>query len=304
MGIKFDLIVHESQLHKKLPPILKALKEKGLLKSKDKALWFAPRDEFLKDKDAVVVKSDGSYTYFAADIVYHKEKFETGYDQVIDIFGSNTSGHVPKLKALITSFGYDISRLKIILYQFVRIKRGEEVIRMSKRSGDLVTAREVLDEVGKDAFRFYLLMFDPSTHMDFDLKQAKEKSKDNPVYYVQYAHTRASNILKTAKESGFSHREFNNSDTSLLRDEAEWALMRKLLKLPELIEDVSKNFAVHLLPAYAIDLSDLFHKYYERERVIGDDRKLSNARLNLVFATKIVLRNTLNLLGISAPDRM
>ncbi len=298
MGIKFGLVVDESKLQEELPNVLKQLESKRLLKKHEGALWFAPRDEFLKDKDAVVVKSDGSYTYFGADIVYHKDKLESGYDLVVDVFGSNTFGHVPKLQALVKSLGFDLNKLKFILYQFVMVKRGKDIVRMSKRAGNYVTAREVIDEVGKDAFRFFLLSHSPNTHMDFDLEQAKQKNESNPVFYVQYAHARASNILKN------SHEKLSSPDLSLLSQPQELKLMKKLIKFPELTEDISESLAVHQLTTYSIEVADLFHKYYERYRVIGEEKELMKARLNLVLATKIVLRNTLSLLGVSAPERM
>ena len=301
-GIKFDLVVNESDLQSKIPQALDKLK--SVLKEYDGATWFAPRNEFLKDKDAVVVKSDGTYTYFGSDIVYHQEKFGSGYDLVVDIFGSNTSGHVPKLKALAQALGFDDDRFRIILYQFVRVKRGENVIRMSKRAGNFITAREVLDEVGKDAFRFNLLMYDPSTHMDFDLEKAKRASVDNPVYYVQYAHARCNSLLKKAQQNGISLENLSKQDTSLLIKNDELALIRKMIRFPDLIDDLSHNFAVHLLPAFSIELADKFHKYYEQERIIGKEAELSMARLALVKAVKIVLRNSLQLMGISAPEQM
>ena len=297
MGIKFDLIVHESDLQKKAPKILAEFEKKGLLAKKEGALWFAPENEFLKDKDAVVVKSDGSYTYFTADIVYHKEKFESGYDLVVDVFGSNTFGHVPKLKALITVLGFNLSNFKVILYQFVRVKRGSEIIKMSKRAGNFVTAREVLDEVGRDAFRFFMLMHAPSTHMDFDLEQATKQASDNPVYYVQYAHARICSILKKAKT-------FAEADLTLLNHQAELALIKQLIKLPEILADISENFQVQILPNYALGTATSFHKFYEQCRVISDDKELTAARLGLLRATRIILGQSLKLLGVGAPEKM
>src|SRR3990172_3092301 len=195
IGIEYNKVYHEGDLQKKLPGVLRDLESKKLLKKHEGAVWFAPRNEFLKDKDAVVIKSDGSYTYFGSDIVYHKEKFASGYNLVVDIFGSNTVGHVPKLKSLAQALGFDLSKFKVILYQFVRIKRGNEVVKMSKRAGNFVTVREVLDEVGRDATRFFILMHDANSHIDFDLDLAKQKSKENPVYYVQYSHARICSIL-------------------------------------------------------------------------------------------------------------
>lgn len=303
LGIEFDHIVHESKLQKQAPDILKQLEEKGVLKKEDGALWFAPKSEFLKDREAVVVKSDGSYTYFAADIVYHREKLESGYDLVVDVFGSNTSGHVPKLKALAEVLGFDPNKIQVILYQFVRVKRGEEVVKMSKRAGNFVTAREVLSEVGKDAFRFFILMHDPNTHMDFDLELAKEQSNKNPVYYVQYAHARMSNILKKAEGKAEGHPL--QGQAFLLGDKTELALIKHLVQFPDLVEEIAQDYQVHKLTFYSTKLADLFHKFYESCRVLNaESKELQEARLALVRAAKIVLGNILGLLGIEAPERM
>ena len=304
MGIKFDLVVNESDLQKKLPPILKVLESKGLIEKHDGATWFLMGKKFDKDTDAVLVKSDGSYTYFATDIVYHKEKFESGAELIIDIFGSNTFGHVPKIEAIISAFGFDKSKLKIILYQFVRVKRGNDVVKMSKRAGNFVTAKEIIDEVGQDAFRFFLLMFDPATHMDFDLTKAKKESPENPVYYVQYAHARVNSILKKAQKEGYEHKNLGETDTSLLKEPQELAIIKQLIRFPELTEDISENLAVHLLTSYSMRVADMFHKYYEKVRVIGDDKETMIARLAFVTAVKTILRNALQLMGISAPEHM
>lgn len=299
MGIKFDLVVHESKLRKGAPQVLRELKKAGVVKEKDGALWLAPNDEFLKDRETVIQKSDGNYTYFTADIVYHKMKFESGSDPIIDIFGSNHHGHIPRLQAAVLALGFDPKKLKVILYQYVRVKRGSDIVKMSKRAGNFVTAREVLDEVGKDAFRFYLLRFSPQTHMDFDLDLLKQQSKDNPVYYVQYAHARMSNILvKIEKENP-------ESNLSLLIDPHETVLIKHLSILPDLILELSSTFAVHQLTEYAIQLADYFHKFYESCPVLtAESKELIQARIALVKASKITLANTLAILGVSAPEKM
>lgn len=317
MGIKFDLIVHESELRKQAPQIIDQLEKAGVVKEKDGALWLAPRqrpasqrgergspqaanDEFLKDRETVIKKSDGGYTYFTADIVYHKMKFESGSDLVIDIFGSNHHGHVPRLKAAVSALGFDPNKLKVILYQYVRVKRGDNVVKMSKRAGNFITAREVLDEVGVDAFRFYLLRFAPQTHMDFDLDLIKQHTNKNPVYYVQYAHARMVNILlKAGKKIG------NTRDLGMLVHPTETALIKHLLSFSDLVQELASNLQVHQLTEYAIYLADLTNKFYENCPVLqAGDEKLVNARLVLVRASKITLANTLNLLGVSAPERM
>ena len=296
LGIKFDKVVKESDLRKEVPRVL--LKIKKYIKQKDKAEWFAPNDEFLKDRETVVKKSTGEYTYFASDIAYHDQKLANN-DFAIDILGSNHSGHVPRLKAVVKALGYDPNNLRVILCQYVRLKKGTEFLKMSKRTGSFVTAREVLDEVGKDAFRFFLLRSSPETHLDFDLELAKRQASENPVFYIQYAYSRICSIFKKAPKISFS-----NPDVSLLTAKEEVALIRQLLKLPLLIEEVSYTLAVHSFTNYALELATFFHKFYETQQVISEDSKLTSARLALIKATQITLKNTLDILGVSAPEKM
>jgi arginyl-tRNA synthetase len=295
MGIKYDVVRKESDLRKEVPQILEKVKQS--LKEKDGALWFAPQDEFLKDRETVVKKTDGDFTYFASDIVYHAEKMGRN-DLIIDVFGANHYGHVPRLKAVVKALGYDPEMLRAVLYQWVRLKRGEEIIQMSKRAGNFVTAREVLDEVGKDAFRFFLLTPRSQTHMDFDLELAKKKASDNPVFYVQYAYSRICSIFKKAPVTD------SQADLSLLKTPEEIELIRHLLKLPHLIEESVETLEVNPLTTYALEIANLFHRFYEKQTVISNDEKLTQARLALLKATQITLKNTLDLLGISAPERM
>lgn len=331
MGIEFDKIFPESEFVNSggTKEVLDHLKEKGVLKEKEGALWFAPSDEFLNDRETVVVKSDGSFTYFANDITYHNIKFQDGPDLVIDVFGANHHGHVPRLQAVVKALGYDVSKFHVILYQWVRFKRAGELLKMSKRSGTFVTAREVLDEVGRDALRFFILMHDPNSHIDFDLELAKKKSHENPVFYVQYAHARICSILaKTGPVTGFlpasarfSGKSQRNSvddvelravgspptDATrfeLLNSDYELDLIKQISKLPELVCDITESFAVHRLTVYAVELADSFHRFYENCMVIGEEKDLMEARIALISATKIALENTLSLLGVSAPEKM
>lgn len=301
LGIHFDQVYPESEFAAsgQTKSVLDHLREKGVLKEKEGALWFAPSDEFLKDRETVVIKSDGSFTYFANDIAYHNLKFQDDPDLVVDIFGANHHGHVPRLQAVIQALGYDVLRFHVVLYQWVRFVRGGELIKMSKRSGTFVTTREVLDEVGRDALRFFILMHDPSSHIDFDMELAKKKSTDNPVYYVQYAHARICSILAKSKV-----KIQKSGDYSLLSTNYELALVKQITRLPELVEDIGSSFAVHRLTSYATELADSFHRFYENCRVIGEKEDLMSARLGLIEATKIALENTLKLLGISAPEKM
>jgi len=295
MGIKFDKVRKESELRKEVPEVL--LKIKTVLKEKDGAQWFAPADEFLKDRETVVIKSDGQFTYFASDVVYHNEKMEQN-DLAIDVLGANHSGHVPRLKAVVKALGFNPDNLRVTLYQWVRLKRGEEVVKMSKRAGNFVTAKEVLDEVGKDAFRFFLLTPRSQTHMDFDLELAKKKASDNPVFYVQYAYSRICSIFKKAPALG------SRADLSLLKTQEEIELIRHLLKLPYLVEEAVNSLEVNPLTTYALEIATLFHKFYEKQMVISDNQELTQARLALLKATQITLRNTLSLLGVSALEHM
>src|ERR1035437_2114862 len=246
MGIKYDIISKESDFRKKMSAVLEKIKK--FLKTKDGAEWFAPADEFLKDRETVVKKSDGQFTYFATDIALHEEKFErVGQDGlVIDIWGANHSGHVPRMKAVVKALGFSPDNLQVVLYQWVRLKRGEEVVKMSKRAGNFVTAREVLDEVGRDAFRFFLLTPRSQTHMDFDLELAKKKASDNPVFYVQYAYSRICSIFKKAPATD------SQADLSLLKTQEEIELIRHLLKLPYLIEEAANSLEVNQLTTYAL----------------------------------------------------
>ena len=302
MGIKFDKVTKESDLRHKIPEVLGKIKKS--LKENQGALWFAPAsnaaspDEFLKDRETVVKKSNGQFTYFAADIAYHNEKMIQN-DIVIDILGANHSGHVPRLMAIVKALGFDPNNLKVILYQWIRLKREEEIVKMSKRAGTFVTARQVLDEVGKDAFRFFLLMQNSSTHIDFDLDLAKKKASDNPVFYVQYAYTRICSIFKKA-----GNLNFQDADPALLKTQEEINLIRHLISFPSLVANVSQNFTVNLLVNYALEIASHFHKFYEANQVITDDKKLTYSRLALLKATQITLKNTLDLLGVSTPEKM
>lgn len=302
LGISFDHVVKESELllSGKTAAVVEELKQRGAIKEREGALWFAPADEFLEDRESVVVRSTGQPTYFASDIAYHKEKFTSGADLVINVFGSNHHGHVPKLRALTKIYGFDLARFDVVLYQYVRVKRGAEVVKMSKRAGTYITAKEVLDEVGPDALDFFLLMHAPSTHMDFDLELATQRSQKNPVFYAQYAHARCASILRTAAEE----KKAGAGDVVFLKEKEELNLIKKMLQMPEAIEDTARDFQIQRIPHYTLELARAFHHFYEKHRVISDDAALTAARLALVEAVKIVLGSTLSLVGISAPEKM
>ncbi|OGY28235.1 MAG: arginine--tRNA ligase [Candidatus Woykebacteria bacterium RIFCSPHIGHO2_12_FULL_43_10] len=305
LGIHFDYIQSENDLisSDRTKKVLDYLKEKGFVRDQDGAVWFAPKDEFLKDRECVLIKSDGRTTYFANDIAYHKLKFETDPSIVIDIFGSNHHGHVPRLQASVSALGYDVSKFKVILYQYVRVLKGKEFVKMSKRAGNFVTAQEVLDEVGRDAFNFFMLLNSVNTHMDFDLDLAKKQSSNNPVYYIQYAHARCANIL--SKSQSLDRKEETAIDyASLLKEAEEIALMKKIVMVKDMIVSVSNSFEIQAIPQYTMSLADLFHKFYEKHQVIDAPSELREARLGLVRVTMKTLAELLQVLNVSAPDRM
>jgi len=304
LGINFDRVIKESEVVSKgrTKEALSTLQKAGKLKEAGGAWWFAPADSYLKDRECVVIKSNGEYTYFSNDIGYHWDKFAQGFRVVIDVWGANHHGHVPRMRAAMAALGVDPERLKVVLYQWVRVRRGEQVVSMSKRKGSFILAKEVLDEIGSDALRFSFLLKDAQTPLDFDLELVKKETEENPVYYVQYAHARMSSLLSRCPSSledilqveSFAH----------LNKPSELRLIRHLLKYPELIEDISRSYAVHQLTTYAISLADLFHQFYEECRVLGSGYLLERERLALVMAARKVLQDNLGLIGVSTPERM
>jgi arginyl-tRNA synthetase len=277
------------------------LRQGGYISEKEGATWFVST-ALGEDKDNVVVRSDGSPTYFASDIAYHYNKFlERKFDKVINIWGADHQGHISRMKAVVTALGIAPERLKVIISQMVTLCRGGELVRVSKRSGDIITLREVVDEVGVDACRFFFASRTADSQMDFDLELAKKQSADNPVYYVQYAHARIASILRLAQEKGI---DYAGGDISLLTTEPELALVRKMLLLPEMVEVVAQTLEPHHLAYYALDLATVFHSFYKQCRVISQNEVLTKARLKLVEAAKIVLAKTLHLMRMTAPERM
>jgi arginyl-tRNA synthetase len=304
MGVTFDVWFSEQSLYDngQYEKAMTLLKDEGHIAAKEGATWFIST-ALGEDKDNVVVRGDGSPTYFAADIAYHYNKFiERKFDRVINIWGADHQGHVSRMKAVVGAFGIAPEQLQVIISQLVTLRRGKELVRVSKRSGDIVTLRELIDEVGADVCRFFFLARSADSQMDFDLELAKKQSADNPVYYVQYAHARIASILKLAKERGI---DYQDGDVSLLTTEPELSLIRKMLLLPELIELVASSLEPHHLAYYAQDIATVFHGFYTQCRVVSrDDEKLSKARLKLVAAAKLVLVRTLHLMGMTAPETM
>lgn len=312
MNIQFDKFVSEKGLHEsgEIDAALEMLRKKGLTTEKEGAIWFVPKqgkNASIEDKDRVLVRSESSGskapTYFLADIAYHLNKFKRGYDRVIDIWGADHAGYVPRIKLAATELGFS-QKLEIIITQLVRLVENGKEIRMSKRTGTYVTLEELVEEVGLDVARFFFISHAPTTHMDFDLKLAKEISNKNPVYYVQYAHARCNSLLKKAQKDRLTPVGIGKVDTGLLIEPTERTLISHMLRLPDLVEDISKNYSVHLLPAYATGLADKFHNFYEQVRVISENREKTKARLALIKAVKIALRNSLQLMCISAPEYM
>jgi arginyl-tRNA synthetase len=304
LGVTFDVWFSEQSLYDggQYEKAMSILGERGYLAEKEGATWFTST-ALGEDKDNVVVRGDGSPTYFATDIAYHYNKFvERRFDRAIDIWGADHQGHVSRMKAMLGAFGVDPERLEVIIAQLVTLRRGDELVRISKRSGDIITLREVVDEVGADACRFFFLSRSADSQMDFDLELAKKQSADNPVYYVQYAHARIASILRLAQERGI---DFQDGDVSLLTTEPELSLIRKMLLLPEIIEVVASTLGPHHLAYYAQELATVFHGFYTQCRVVSrHDEVLSKARLKLVAAAKLVLARTLHLMGMTAPETM
>ena len=307
LKIKFDVWFSEKSLYKnkEVDKVLDYLKKKKLTYQKEGALWFKST-KFGDDKDRVLIKKGGDYTYLASDIAYLKNKFERDFKKLIIFLGADHHGYINRLKAAVQALGCKKEQVDFIIMQLVRLKQGK----MSKRAGVYVTLEELIDEVGLDAARFFFLIRGYSTHLNFDLSLAKEKSQKNPVYYVQYAYARIHSILKRIKnyEAALRGVRLKASrrikNLKLLNHQSELDLIKQLIKFPEIIEDISKDYQVQGIPQYAIDLAESFHRFYKNCRVLADDKKLSQARLALISATKIVLKNTLDLMGISAPEKM
>ncbi len=303
VGVRYDRWFSERSIYAEstYEKALAHLREGGFVTEREGAVWFSS-SELGDERDNVLVRSTGAPTYFASDIAYHYDKFVLrGFQHVIDVWGADHQGHVPRMKAAAAALGVDAERLTIIIYQLVTVKRGAEVVRLSKRAGEIITLREVVEEVGADAVRFFFVGRAADSHMDFDIELAKRQSAENPVYYVQYAHARIAGILGHAAERIPS---FDDGDVSLLTHESELALIRKMLQLPELVESIALSLEPHQLPYYATDLATAFHDFYEKCRVVSDDEALSKARLKLVAAAKLALARALGLMGVSAPERM
>ena len=283
---------------------LARLEAGGHLYQKEGATWFAS-SQLGDEKDRVVVRENGQYTYFASDIAYHMNKLDRGFDQIIDIWGADHHGYVPRVKAAIQALGADATKLKVLLVQFAVLYRGEERVQMSTRSGEFVTLRELRSEVGKDAARFFYVMRRSEQHMDFDLKLATSKSNENPVFYVQYAYARVCSVLRQLDEKGFSRNiTLGMENLNLLNEEHEISLLGTLARYPEVLGKAALQYEPHQLIHYLRDLAHEFHTYYNAHQFLVEDATVRNVRLNLVCAIKQVLANGLNLLNINTPESM
>ena len=300
MGIEYDVWTSEKKLYedKEVEKILSFLKKKKLTFEKEGALWFAS-SKFGDDKDRVLITADGESVYFLSDIAYLKNKLDRGFNKLIFFWGADHHGYIGRIIAAAEALGFSREKVKIIIMQLVKLfKEGKEV-RMSKRAGVYVTLNELIDEVGLDVARFFFLERAPGSHLNFDLDLARERSEKNPVYYIQYAHARICSILRKAE-----NLEFRNKNLELLKHPSELALMKELIILPEIVVDTAKDYQIQRLPQYAKDLAAFFHQFYRDCQVLTDNKELKEARLSLITATQIALKNTLGLMGISAPEKM
>jgi arginyl-tRNA synthetase len=303
--VKFDNFVSEASLHQEsqVDKTLEELNKKGFLYEKDGAIWFKST-LFGDEKDRVVIRAQGTKTYFASDIAYHQQKFLRGYDLLINIWGADHHGYVKRLEAAVEALGFSKEKLKVILVQLVTLLRKGKRVSMSTRAGEFDALRDVIKEVGVDATRFFLLLRRADSPLDFDLEVAKAQNEENPVYYVQYAHARISSIFKKAKEKNLMLPDPRQTDLSSLSLPEERTLAKNVGIFPEILNDASSAFEPHILSSYLLSLAKAFHSYYNKHRVLNESEPLRNARLILVWGVKEVIRNGLEILGVQAPEEM
>ncbi|RKX70895.1 arginine--tRNA ligase [candidate division TA06 bacterium] len=296
-------MIHEKSIRKEDLPefVVKQLRENNLLYTKENAIFFKSTD-FGDDKDRPIIKGDGEYAYILPDAAYHEDKMRRGFDYLIDIFGPDHHGYKKRLKAIFQAMGYNPDHLEIILHQMVNLTNEGNKIKMSKRKGYIVSLDDLIDDIGKDAARFFFVLRKVNSHLDFDLELAKQKTEENPVYYVQYAHARISSIIRFANEKGIDLTE--KPDISTLREEKELMLIKKIIQFPEILDDVISRREPSILPRYLIELSSKFHNFYNDIRVVTDDKELTKARITLIKAVKNTLRIGLDLIGVDAPEKM
>lgn len=304
-GVVFDNYFSEKDLYKDdgVAKLLSELEKRNFIYNDGETVWFRAT-AFGDEKDRVVIRKSGEPTYFAADIAYHRNKYERGFDTIIDVWGADHHGYIPRMAACIEALGHEKDSLKIILVQLVNLLRDGRPVPMSTRAGEFVTLKEVVDEVGKDAARYNFLMRRSDSHLDFDLDLAKRQSSENPVYYVQYAHARICSIMRNADERGCKIPAYDEVDLSFLTLPEEINLIKTITRLPEVIEGAALSLEPHRLTFYLNDLAALFHSYYNRHKVLSDEEGRSRARLFLTKSILVVLSNALRILGVSAPERM
>ena len=301
-GVTFDVWFSERTLHPdKVNAAIEILKADGNIYEQDGALWLAS-SKFGDDKDRVVVRANGEATYLAADIAYHKNKFDRGFGELINLWGADHHGYIARVKAAMSMLGYDADKLKILLLQMVSLYRGGELVKMSKRTGNAISLRELMEEVGTDAARYFFLMRSTDSQLDFDLDLAKSQSADNPVYYIQYAHARICSIFRQANEAGLTID--NEPKFSLMNSTAEIDLINKIFEYPEEIDKAAVEYAPQRIARYVYDLASTFSSFYRDCRILGVDNDLAKARLALLKITRHTIQHALNLLGVSAPERM
>jgi len=302
--VGFDVWYSETSLYEngKIDEALAALREKGHIFEEDGAVWFRSTT-FGDDKDRVLVKNDGTYTYLTPDIAYHKDKFERGHEKVINIWGADHHGYIPRMKAAVEALGYNADNLEVEVIQLVHLYKNGEKMKMSKRTGKAVTMRDLVEEVGLDAVRYFFAMRSGDTHMDFDLDLAVSQSNENPVYYAQYAHARISSILRQGEEQRLKVNP--DADLSLLGAEKEIDLLKKIGDFPQVVAEAAEKRIPHRIANYTQELSAAFHSFYNAEKVLDPNNpSLSEARLSLIQAVQITLKNALKLIGVSAPEKM
>lgn len=304
-GIIFDAWQSERELYEKgeVAQSINDLKEHDYIYEEEGAVWFRST-AFGDDKDRVVIKKDGTHTYFAPDIAYHRKKIQKGFDEIIDIWGADHHGYIPRMQAVIQALGYPMASLKVLLVQMVSLLRGGKPVQMSKRAGEFVTLKEVIDEVGADTTKFIFLTRRPDSHLEFDLEAAKAQSAENPVFYVQYANARINSIFSHAKEQGINIEKLADAELSLLSLPEEIKIIKKLLSYQMAFEGAVIAHEPHRITFYLQELAGMFHPYYHRNKVVTDDANLTKARLALCEAVRIVLKDGFEILGLSAPERM
>jgi len=302
--VEFDVWFSETSLYQngKIDIALNKLRENGYIFELDGATWLRSTD-FEDDKDRVLIKNDGSFTYLLPDIAYHKDKLDRGFEKLINIWGADHHGYIPRMKAAIQALGYDKDALEVEIIQLVHLYKNGEKMKMSKRTGKAVTMRDLVEEVGLDATRYFFAMRSADTHLDFDLDLAVSQSNENPVYYAQYAHARISSILRQGKEQGIELGDELNA--ALITAEKEFDLLKKLGEFPQAVGEAALKRMPHRITNYIYDLASTFHSFYNAEKVLDvDNLERTKARLALIQATQITLRNALALIGVSAPEKM